>query len=44
MSGIEWLVVVSGIGAIAWVNWYFLFSEPGHARDRGVADRAEGDQ
>ena len=24
MSGIEWLVVVAGMTAIAWVNWYFF--------------------
>ena len=27
MSGVEWLVVLIGIGAIAWVNWYFLVAE-----------------
>ena len=27
MSASEWLVVVSGIAAIAWVNWYFFFAE-----------------
>lgn len=29
MSGTEWLAVVGGIAAIAWVNWYFLFAERG---------------
>ena len=24
MSGNEWLVVAGGLGAITWVNWYFL--------------------
>lgn len=24
MSGVDWLVVVAGIAAIAWVNWYFF--------------------
>lgn len=24
MSGTEWLVVLGGIGAIGWVNWYFF--------------------
>lgn len=24
MTGTEWLVVVGGIAAIAWVNWYFF--------------------
>jgi plastocyanin domain-containing protein len=26
MSEIEWVVVLAGIAAIAWVNWYFFFS------------------
>jgi len=26
MSGIEWLVVLGGIAAIAWVNWYFFLA------------------
>jgi hypothetical protein len=24
MSGTDWLVVVAGLAAIAWVNWYFF--------------------
>ncbi len=24
MSDIEWLVVLGGIAAIGWVNWYFF--------------------
>lgn len=24
MSGTEWLMIAGGIGAIAWVNWYFF--------------------
>jgi hypothetical protein len=24
MSGTDWLVVVAGIAAIGWVNWYFF--------------------
>ena len=24
MSGFEWFVLVAGLAAIAWVNWYFL--------------------
>jgi plastocyanin domain-containing protein len=27
MSVTDWLVVVAGIVAIAWVNWYFFFAE-----------------
>lgn len=26
MSGIEWLVALTGMAAIAWVNWYFFLS------------------
>ena len=24
MSGSEWLVIVAGVAAIVWVNWYFF--------------------
>jgi len=24
MSGTEWLVVLAGVSAIGWVNWYFF--------------------
>ena len=27
MSTVDWVVVLSGIAAIAWVNWYFFFAE-----------------
>ena len=44
MSGIEWMVVLSGIGAIGWVNWYFFFAERRQAR-AGEADVGrEGDE
>lgn len=26
MSAIEWVVILAGIAAIAWVNWYFFLS------------------
>ena len=26
MHGTDWLVALLGLGAIAWVNWYFLFA------------------
>ena len=26
MSGTSWLVLVAALGAIAWINWYFLFA------------------
>jgi hypothetical protein len=34
MSGVEWLVIMVGIAAISWVNWYFLFAERGE-KSRG---------
>ena len=43
MSSMEWLVVVSGIGAIAWVNWYFFFADRGPARAGGVGRGTKGD-
>jgi plastocyanin domain-containing protein len=27
MRGTEWLVLLGGLAAIAWVNWYFFFAE-----------------
>ena len=27
MRGSEWLVVLGGLAAIIWVNWYFFFAE-----------------
>jgi plastocyanin domain-containing protein len=30
MSATDWMVVVAGLGVIAWVNWYF-FVAPRHA-------------
>ena len=30
MSATDWMVVVAGLGVIAWVNWYF-FIAPRHA-------------
>jgi plastocyanin domain-containing protein len=27
MSTVDWIVVLGGVAAIAWVNWYFFFSE-----------------
>ncbi len=32
MSGIDWLVLLGGIGSIALVNWYFFLA--GRAGDR----------
>ncbi|HEV8355766.1 MAG TPA: cupredoxin domain-containing protein [Gemmatimonadales bacterium] len=40
MSGTEWLVLLGGIAAIAWVNWYFFLSgrATATAAARGGAD------
>lgn len=27
MNVVDWLVLLGGIAAIAWVNWYFFFAE-----------------
>ena len=29
MSGTEWTVVIAGLAAIAWVNWYFFVAQAG---------------
>ena len=31
ITGSEWLVILAGIAAIAWVNWYFFLA--GRAND-----------
>jgi hypothetical protein len=25
MTSVDWAVVIAGLAAIAWVNWYFLW-------------------
>ena len=32
MTATDWIVVVGGIAAIAWVNWYFFLAERGTVR------------
>ena len=32
MSAAEWLVLLGGLAAIGWVNWYFFLAERGAAR------------
>ena len=37
MTGTEWVVVIGGAAAIAWVNWYFFLagrSSPGSEREQ----------
>ena len=31
MSGTSWLVIVAGVAAIGWVNWYFFVASRGSA-------------
>lgn len=28
MTPLEWLVVLAGAAAVAWVNWYFFLKRP----------------
>ena len=31
MQPIDWIVIAAGLGAVAWVNWYFFLAERGLA-------------
>ena len=44
MSGTEWLVVLIGIGAIVWVNWYFFFAERSQLRAGEARREMKGDE
>lgn len=41
MSATDWMVIVAGLGAIGWVNWYF-FVAPRRAAPAVVATSATG--
>jgi len=41
ISGSDWLVIVAGIAAIAWVNWYFFVA--GRSPSRATVATMEGD-
>ncbi len=41
MTGTEWLVVIGGAAAIAWVNWYFFLAGRSRPADGPRAARAE---
>ena len=41
MSGTEWLVVIGGIAAIGWVNWYFFLAQGSASRSSSEAAPAE---
>ncbi len=36
MSALDWMVVATGIAAIAWVNWYFFLAERRAAPAKGM--------
>jgi plastocyanin domain-containing protein len=40
MNTTDWLVLIAGLAAIAWINWYFFFAE----RSSGAAALAGGVQ
>jgi hypothetical protein len=42
MSGTEWMVVIAGIAAIVWVNWYFFLAERGGKRATNSASAPAG--
>jgi plastocyanin domain-containing protein len=40
LSPTDWLVIAAGLGAIAWVNWYFFFAERASATAAAVPSSA----
>ena len=42
MTATDWMVVVGGIAAIVWVNWYFFLAGRGESGTRGDS-RREGE-
>ncbi len=44
MQLIDWIVIAAGLGALAWVNWYFFLAERGLARAAVVETGAGGRQ
>jgi plastocyanin domain-containing protein len=44
MNTIDWIVIAGGIGAIAWVNWYFFLAERGLANATMAAKGSTGRQ
>lgn len=40
MTTLEWVVVLGGVAAIVWVNWYFFLAEVAkEERDQGRGTR-----
>lgn len=44
MNGTDWLVIAGGLGAAAWVNWYFFMAGRGAARAAVAANGGVGAQ
>jgi hypothetical protein len=42
MTALDWVVVATGIAAIAWVNWYFFLAERRAARVKGMDAKGGG--
>ena len=44
MTATDWMVVVGGVAAIVWVNWYFFLAERGTpaTRDQSRANEEAG--
>ena len=40
ITGTDWLVIVGGLAAIAWVNWYFFLAE----RAQSVREASSSDE
>jgi Cu+-exporting ATPase len=36
MSTVDWVVLIAGVAAIVWVNWYFFFAERSSATAAAV--------
>jgi plastocyanin domain-containing protein len=44
MHTVDWIVIAAGLGAVAWVNWYFFLAERSVARATVAATGAAGRQ
>jgi hypothetical protein len=42
MTALDWVVVATGIAAIAWVNWYFFLAERRAAPVKGMDAKGGG--
>lgn len=41
MSTVDWIVLIAGVAAIVWVNWYFFFAERSSATAAAVGGAQE---